>query len=70
MIITDDSRTQWVHVKLCRPTSDIYYIFSICGAAGHLFADDVKAFVVVPSIFHSLLVVSTGIQSLTDRLHS
>ena len=85
MIITNNSRTQWVHAKLGVPlgsvlgpllfilyTADISSLsYQVCGAAGHLFADDVQSFV----HFHlrwrsSQLLLVARIQSLTNCLHS
>jgi len=61
MIITSNSRTQWVHARLgvyqgsvLGPLYALYsgqsYLFLTSGAAGHLFADDVQAFLMVPHL--------------------
>ena len=62
-IITNISKTQWVHAKLRFPQgsvlsplllilymADISSLLPMCGAAGHLFADDVQAFVHGPHL--------------------
>src|SRR6218665_603916 len=75
MIITNNSRTQRVHAKLGVPQdsvlgpllfilymADISSLLATCGAAGHLFADDVQAFVHGPPLlvarFSLSLIVS------------
>jgi Reverse transcriptase (RNA-dependent DNA polymerase) len=81
MIITGDSRTLWTRVKFGVPqgsvlgpllfilfTADISSLFPSCDAAGHLFADDVQAFVHGPP--SDQLFTVAKIQSLSDRLHS
>ena len=81
MIISGESRTKWIHVKLGVPqgsvlgpllfilyTAEISSLFPLSGASGHLFADDVQAFVHgSPS---SQLLLVERIQSLSNSLHS
>jgi len=80
MIISGNSRTQWVPIKLGVPqgsvlgpllfilyTADIPTLFSNHRATGHLFADDVQAFVHGPPSDQLLL---TGyIETLSQDLH-
>src|SRR5688572_18164382 len=80
MIILGDSRTLWVPVKFWVPqgsllgpllyilvTADIPLLFAKHSASGHLFSDDIQAFVHGPSVHQ--LVLSQFIESLSSDLH-
>ena len=81
MIISGDSRTKWINIKLGVPqgsilgpllfilcTADIPSLFPLSGAVGHLFADDVQAFVHGSPLSQLRLV--ERIESLSKSLHS
>ena len=81
MIITGETRTGWVQVKLGVPqgsvlgpllfilyTADISSLFPLTNSSGHLFADDVQAYVHGSPASQTILV--QNIDSLSNRLHS
>jgi hypothetical protein len=80
MIVSGDTRTNWIPIKLGVPqgsvlgpllfilyTADILSLLPPSKAAGHLFADDVQAFVHGPP--SSQLILVERIQSLSNSLH-
>ena len=80
MIISGDSRTQWVPVKLGVPqgsvlgpllfilyTAGIPSLFPNHSAIGHLFADDVQAYVCGPP--SAQLLLASHIDALSQDLH-
>src|SRR6218665_3499797 len=81
MIVSGESRTSWVPILLGVPqgsmlgpllfilyTADIPTLFSKYSATGHLFADDVQAYVHGPP--SSQLVLASKIELLSNELNS